>query len=104
MLRGPASGSQVFPRACSNPRRVIDLRGRRRRTLGTVDDERHRLDKELEAAIDRAAKVRHALRFSPSPRNPGPDDPIVLAEAEVEAAREAVRTLDELDEGGSSRN
>jgi hypothetical protein len=52
-----------------------------------VDDERQRLEAELDAAIQREAEVQHALRFSPSPRNPPPDDPRVAAARDVEAAR-----------------
>lgn len=66
--------------------------------------DRQRLEDALDRAIAEAAAVRHRLRSSPTPRHPDPDDPIARAEAAVEAARSALRTLDELDESGHSRN
>jgi hypothetical protein len=68
-----------------------------------VDDERRRLEDALDEALMREAQVKH-VRFSPTTQNPRSNDPRVLAAADAEAARETVRTLVELDEGGSSRN
>jgi hypothetical protein len=57
----------------------------------------------LDAAIEREAKLKHALQFAFATELL-PDDPRVQAAADVEAARAAPRTLDELDEGTSSSN